>query len=221
MTDRRPNILFFFTDDQRFDTVRALGYDHIATPSLDELVERGGWVFARRGDGYLALRSQHPYHWQDQPGEDRDREMLVPGRRNIWICELGRRAVDGPFEDFVGRIVAAKVTFGRGRVVYESPSQGRLEFGWRGPLLQRGKIVRLDGYPRYESPYARAPFPSGEIEVEHGGRWLRLRWDAARREASGVLVAGGRRGCRAARRSPARRCRRPCPAAAPSSVPPP
>jgi len=37
----RPNILFFLTDDQRADTVAALGNRHIETPALDRLVERG------------------------------------------------------------------------------------------------------------------------------------------------------------------------------------
>ena len=38
---QRPNILFFFTDDQRFDTIHALGNEHIITPNLDWLVEHG------------------------------------------------------------------------------------------------------------------------------------------------------------------------------------
>ena len=37
----RPNILFFFADDQRFDTVGALGNDDIRTPALDALVREG------------------------------------------------------------------------------------------------------------------------------------------------------------------------------------
>jgi len=36
-----PNIVFFFTDDQRFDTVRALGNEHIHTPALDDLAGAG------------------------------------------------------------------------------------------------------------------------------------------------------------------------------------
>lgn len=35
------NILFFFTDDQRFDTIAALGNPAIHTPNLDRLVQRG------------------------------------------------------------------------------------------------------------------------------------------------------------------------------------
>lgn len=38
---KKPNILFFLTDDQRFDTIRALGNKAIQTPNLDRLVENG------------------------------------------------------------------------------------------------------------------------------------------------------------------------------------
>jgi arylsulfatase A-like enzyme len=37
----RPNLLFLFTDDQRFDTIRALGNPHIQTPHMDSLVRSG------------------------------------------------------------------------------------------------------------------------------------------------------------------------------------
>lgn len=37
----KTNVLFFFTDDQRFDTIHALGNETIKTPNLDRLVNRG------------------------------------------------------------------------------------------------------------------------------------------------------------------------------------
>lgn len=37
----RPNILFILTDDQRFDTIGALGYPAIKTPHLDSLARSG------------------------------------------------------------------------------------------------------------------------------------------------------------------------------------
>ncbi|MFV1995738.1 MAG: sulfatase, partial [Verrucomicrobiales bacterium] len=37
----RPNILFLISDDQRADTISALGNKRISTPNLDALVERG------------------------------------------------------------------------------------------------------------------------------------------------------------------------------------
>jgi arylsulfatase A-like enzyme len=41
MNAQKPNIVFFFTDDQRFDTIQALGNDEISTPNLDKLVKCG------------------------------------------------------------------------------------------------------------------------------------------------------------------------------------
>ncbi len=38
---KKPNIVFFFTDDQRFDTIAAWGNPQIKTPNLDKLAGRG------------------------------------------------------------------------------------------------------------------------------------------------------------------------------------
>ena len=37
----QPNVLYIMTDQQRFDTIAALGNEHIYTPNLDRLVRRG------------------------------------------------------------------------------------------------------------------------------------------------------------------------------------
>ena len=39
--DNRPNILWYCTDQQRFDTIRALGNSFINTPNIDRLVSEG------------------------------------------------------------------------------------------------------------------------------------------------------------------------------------
>jgi len=41
MPDSRPNIVFILTDQQRFDTIRALGFDYMDTPNLDRLADEG------------------------------------------------------------------------------------------------------------------------------------------------------------------------------------
>ncbi len=46
LTKVHPNILFLFSDDQRCDTIAALGNKHIRTPNLDRLV-REGTAFTR------------------------------------------------------------------------------------------------------------------------------------------------------------------------------
>jgi len=42
--NKRPNVIFLLTDDQRGDTIAALGNPHIQTPNLDTLV-KGGFTF--------------------------------------------------------------------------------------------------------------------------------------------------------------------------------
>ncbi len=39
--DNRPNILWLCTDQQRYDTIAALGHPHVSTPKLDQLVSEG------------------------------------------------------------------------------------------------------------------------------------------------------------------------------------
>jgi len=41
VADQPPNIVFIITDQQRFDTINALGYPHVDTPHLDRLVREG------------------------------------------------------------------------------------------------------------------------------------------------------------------------------------
>ncbi len=41
MSDSRPNIVLIITDQQRYDTIRALGYPYMDTPNLDRLVNEG------------------------------------------------------------------------------------------------------------------------------------------------------------------------------------
>ena len=41
MADERPNILWICTDQQRYDTIGALGNQHVSTPNIDRLVENG------------------------------------------------------------------------------------------------------------------------------------------------------------------------------------
>lgn len=162
----------------RFDEVR------------DEVREQGGWRFARRGDGYLALFASPGAVWNESPdaGEDRGRELVAHGRETAWICQLGRRATDGSFGEFSARIAAAPLAIRGLSVRYESPSQGRIELGWTGPLRCGGREVPLRGFPRYETPWACAAYPADTLEVRAGGHDLRLDWPSGARELHGSVT---------------------------------
>ncbi|MFN7036239.1 MAG: hypothetical protein ACK4SN_07725, partial [Bellilinea sp.] len=114
--------------------------------------------------------------------EDEGREIIADGAQNIWLCQLGRRAEDGSFEDFINAICAAQLTFDGLRVRFNSPGNGWIEFGWEGDLLVDGQAVPLHDYPRYDNPFARVEFGDMQVEVEGFGSSLRLDWQTLRRE---------------------------------------
>jgi hypothetical protein len=178
-------------------------YTHAWLPmdKFDEVVERGGWVFARKGAGYLALRPRNPYLWrgktlQGKPvgknlsasdalmfprPEDEGREILSNGARNIWVCQLGREADDGSFSAFIDKVSAAELVFKGLNVRYRSPGNGLIEFGWQGPLTVDGVRVPLKDYSRYDNPFVQAGFAAEEISVTADERKLVFNWRTGER----------------------------------------
>jgi hypothetical protein len=163
---------------------------------FDDVSERKDWIFARKADGYLALRSQKPYFWNkesDEPDltfihgkfpEDMNREIIADGAHNIWICQMGSKGDDGGFEQFIDRICSADLTFRRLEVEFQSPGNGLVRFGWDGPLSVDGVKIPLQDYPRYDNPYVQAKFDSTKIRVSAGDHQLDLNWESGERVTS-------------------------------------
>jgi hypothetical protein len=166
---------------------------------FDEVHEQGGWYFARKGSAYLALRSRQPAFWNDAPDleqklngvrlrssqEDTGRELVAPGSQNIWICQLGREAEDGSFAAFIARICMARLSFRGLNIDFDSPGNGRIRFGWKGPLRVDGTQIPLREYPRYDHPCVQGVFGSDAVRVTCGGETLSLEWSSARRSQPG------------------------------------
>jgi hypothetical protein len=170
-------------------------YTHAWLPKdqFDEVVEKNGWIFVRKDKGYLALFSQHPYFWNQEDlevqghhirknPEDFDREVIALGKQNIWLCQLGRRSVDGSFDNFMQSILDAKLVTYDMNVEFHSPSNGVVKFGWEGPLTVDGNVVEVENYPRYDNPYVQAEFDPNEILVRANEKELYLNWETGRRE---------------------------------------
>ena len=77
--NQKPNILFIVTDDQRFDTIHALGNKEIITPNLDKLAQRGtSFVRAHIAGGTcgavcmpsraMILSGRNPFHLEELGG---------------------------------------------------------------------------------------------------------------------------------------------------------
>ena len=171
---------------------------------FDEVVEKNNWIFARKDDGYLALLSQNPYFWREnlpqshgehrdkefsarsaslwQKPEDVEREILVDCAQNIWLCQLGRKADDGTFQQFIDSISSAGLAFSGMNVDFQSPGNGLIRFGWEGGFSVDGVEIPLHDYPRYDNPHVKAEFDPTEIHITSEEHELYLNWKTEERK---------------------------------------
>ncbi len=169
-------------------------YTHAWVPKdqFDEVIEQNGWIFARKDRGYLALTSQKPYFWNEENleveghtirknPEDFNREVIALGKENIWLCQLGREADDGPFAQFIETVGSAELTFNGQNVEYQAPGIGQVRFGWDGPLTMDREVINVENYPRYDNPYVQAEFDPNEIHIKANERELYLNWKTGER----------------------------------------
>ena len=102
----RPNIVFLFTDDQTYETIRALGNEIIQTPNLDRLVyagstfthayNMGGW----NGAVCVASRSMMisgQYIWRARQKEDLWKRRDTTAVRQTW----GRLMSEGGYNTYM------------------------------------------------------------------------------------------------------------------------
>jgi hypothetical protein len=140
--------------------------------AFDEVVERSGWCFGRKGGGFVGLRPLKPAAWAaPRPelaariGADAPYEWVVEDTDVAWVCELGSARTHGSFGGFVERLADARVEGGIDHVLFESPSLGRVETGWAQGLRVAGETVAIHDYPRFANPFCQAAFGSREIAV--------------------------------------------------------
>jgi hypothetical protein len=168
-------------------------YTHAYLPraKFDEAGKDGNWFFAREGEAYLALWSSDPdADWIPSAdpgiGGGGDYDIIANGEKTIWLCELGDAEEYGDFASFRAAIQSAALVADADKLTisYDSPSQGMIEMGWEGAVLNKGVEVQLDGYGRYDNPWSQSAFPGDEISFTYGDSYLKLDFDSASREAS-------------------------------------
>lgn len=155
---------------------------------FDEVRERGPWVCARKGKGYVALFSAVQASWIGTAGE----ELVAHGTRNAWICQVGREAEDGSFADFVDAVTRAPLDVqnlsggGPLTVEYDAPGVGLLRTSWGGASTLGGAPLHAADFPRFDSPYAQHAWGEERFEVRCAGAALTLDQSAGTRAGDGL-----------------------------------
>ena len=160
-----------------------MGFTHAYFPAyaFDEYVLREDehghtWAFARKGDGYLALTASQGVELITT-GPSAYRELRSHGLQNVWLCHMGRAALDGDFAAFQEKILALDVAFDGLSVQAHTLRGETLAFGWEGPLLRNGVEEPITGFQHYENPYCVANFPVKEMYIGYGEQVMRLKFE--------------------------------------------
>lgn len=157
-----------------------LGFTHAYFPeyAFDEHTLRDGWAFAKKGDGYLALRAAQGLE-RVVRGQNAYRELRSRGLKNIWLCQMGRAALDGTFEEFQDAVLAAELRMDADalQVEYTNLRGQRIAFGWEGPLTVDGEEQAITGFKHYDSMYCEADLPATQMELKFLDWVLRLNFE--------------------------------------------
>ncbi len=156
-----------------------MGYTHAHFPihALEEYVIREdasgrSWAFARKGEGYLALTASAPIQLIET-GLTAYRELRAEGQQVIWLCQLGRAALDGSFADFQEKVISGTAQFQDG-VQWTTIRGQTLGFDWKGDFRLDGQSVAITGFSHHDSPFCHADFPCEVMEIPWEDYLLKL-----------------------------------------------
>jgi hypothetical protein len=131
------------------------------------------WAFAKKDDGYLAITAAQGVQFITI-GEAAYRELRSYGQHNVWLCHMGRAALDGEFAKFQEEVLALDVAFEDLAVSCATLRGETLAFGWEGPLLRDGEEEPIAGFKHYENPYCIAELSAEQMEIRYGDQAMRL-----------------------------------------------
>ena len=158
-----------------------MGYTHAYFPvcafddsCIREDAQGRAWAFARKGDAYLALTTAQGFTLMTQ-GPGAYRELRSPGQHNVWLCHMGRAALDGEFAAFQESVLALPVTFDDLAVTLTTLRDETLAFGWEGALLHNGQPESLAHALHYENAYCSVALRAAQMEIQSANYLMRLK----------------------------------------------
>ncbi len=164
--------LYTIPDDASIDFTHA----YFPVKEFDDFLITGNTAFARKGEGYIALTAANGLE-QVTVGKTAFREIRSPGKQNVWVCQLGRAAVDGDFLGFQGKIENQKLSIQAHNIEMITKEGDIRQFGWNSPLMYNSIQQSLSGFPHYQNPYTTTDLPCQQMDISKGEFLLRLKFD--------------------------------------------
>jgi|SRR4051812_5512549 hypothetical protein len=145
--------------------------------TLNGLVARGGWVFARQGNGFVAVRpALGTYHWltskKNKAASPTQRFITLTDKESPIIFEAGRAAKFKTFTAFQNRILKNALSHTKSAVNYRGVDGTRFTM-----FLDPSEAPRINNHrPSYEpplmfnSPFMKSAWNSGKVTIKRGSQ---------------------------------------------------
>ena len=151
-------------------------YMHAYFPheKFDEVCEIRNWIFARKADGYVALYSQNGYKWSTKE-KWLHKEVLCTARKNVWICQMGRKEEYGDFTNFVAQIITDCIPECETLCVnYRNPRGEVLTMSWEKTIEVNGQEFPTRNYDRFNNTLCKSEYLSGEYQISYNGETVKI-----------------------------------------------
>jgi hypothetical protein len=155
-----------------------MGFTHAYFPvhAFDEYIFEGNWAFARKGSAYLAITSGQGFELIKR-GPDGFHELRSYGKESIWVCMMGREAVEKDFRAFQKKVLKTRMDWKNLATSFKSIYGEDLSLGWNEPFRVNGEERPLKDYKHFENLFSQAEFGASEMEIHYNGIGLKLNFD--------------------------------------------
>lgn len=158
-------VLYNMASEARFPHVNGF-----FSKDLDQVVEDpSGWIFARGGDAWIAVRTLQPYVWR--PIEGGGKRLLSLHRRNGTVLQAAPASEFPTLEAFRRAILALPLDYRvdpAPSVRFRSLRGKSLEFTWGEVPKVDGRALDYASWPLFGGPYLEAAVDSERLLIRYG-----------------------------------------------------
>jgi hypothetical protein len=160
-----------------------MGFTHAYFPahSMEAYEIHDYWAFGKVGDGYIALAAGNGLDFQKR-GDNAYRDLRSPGTPNAWLCQMGRAALDGSFEEFMDKVQALPVKLMGTQVEFTTLRGDQLRFDWKDAFTINGEPQPLSGFAHYDNAYCTCELNAPMMEIRYDMDILRLHFQEGSEE---------------------------------------
>ncbi len=155
----------------------------VSQANLTGLTESNGWVFAKYGDSYAAIKVvDGGFTWvNDANTYFQGQWMVLNNEYSPVILEVARATDHSSYQDFQNKILSRPLTYSGGLLTYQSVGNDALTFYANYSALPKinGVSVNLQPAKAFDSPFVYSTYGSGAVTLKKGSRQSTLDFNSS------------------------------------------